>query len=298
MPKVTVCGENNLYVPETGCSECEELELRVRHLEECCADAQEALTLLGNRIDAIDTRLNGKQDALTAGDNVSINENNVISATDTTYSPATQSTNGLMSASDKTKLDGIQSGAEANVQADWDQTNTSADDYIKNKPDLSEFITCDDITECLTKADILSILDYEETELTMTDTNGSTVTKTILTKTEPISEVIWDGLVEANYRCSPIDSLPDSLLPYKTVLDSVNVGDTLKITANGEEAIVTVGDEVNPQPMSAYVTESESGKYVCILSQDIYAYLDVSTYDGQMCCGNNYFDVYMKVEKL
>ena len=34
----------------------------------------------------------------------------------------------------KTKLDGIASGAEVNVQADWSQTDTSADDYIKNKP--------------------------------------------------------------------------------------------------------------------------------------------------------------------
>lgn len=34
----------------------------------------------------------------------------------------------------KTKLDGIEAGAEANVQADWSQTNTGADDYIKNKP--------------------------------------------------------------------------------------------------------------------------------------------------------------------
>ena len=34
----------------------------------------------------------------------------------------------------KTKLDGIASGAEVNVQANWTQTNTSADDYIKNKP--------------------------------------------------------------------------------------------------------------------------------------------------------------------
>ena len=34
----------------------------------------------------------------------------------------------------KTKLDGIQAGAEVNVQADWAQTDTSADDYIKNKP--------------------------------------------------------------------------------------------------------------------------------------------------------------------
>jgi hypothetical protein len=34
----------------------------------------------------------------------------------------------------KNKLDGIAAGAEVNVQSDWNQTNTSADDYIKNKP--------------------------------------------------------------------------------------------------------------------------------------------------------------------
>ena len=37
-------------------------------------------------------------------------------------------------ATEKTKLAGIAEGAEVNVQSDWNQTNTSADDYIKNKP--------------------------------------------------------------------------------------------------------------------------------------------------------------------
>lgn len=32
------------------------------------------------------------------------------------------------------KLSGIESGAQVNVQADWSQTVTTADDYIKNKP--------------------------------------------------------------------------------------------------------------------------------------------------------------------
>lgn len=54
----------------------------------------------------------------------------------TTYSAATQSATGLMSATDKTKLDGIASGAEVNVQSDWNQTTTTADDYIKNKPSV------------------------------------------------------------------------------------------------------------------------------------------------------------------
>lgn len=36
----------------------------------------------------------------------------------------------------KNKLDGIESGAEVNVQSNWSQTDTTADDYIKNKPTI------------------------------------------------------------------------------------------------------------------------------------------------------------------
>jgi hypothetical protein len=52
-------------------------------------------------------------------------------------SNATTTTTGLMSSSDKTKLDGIADGADANVQSDWNQTDNTADDYIKNKPTIS-----------------------------------------------------------------------------------------------------------------------------------------------------------------
>ena len=51
-----------------------------------------------------------------------------------THNAATQSAAGFMSAADKTKLGGIESGAEANVQSDWNQSDTTADDFIKNKP--------------------------------------------------------------------------------------------------------------------------------------------------------------------
>lgn len=47
---------------------------------------------------------------IKVGTNLSINEG-VLSATDTTYSDATTSASGLMSASDKTKLDGVESNA-------------------------------------------------------------------------------------------------------------------------------------------------------------------------------------------
>jgi len=45
------------------------------------------------------------------------------------------STNDYTNA-EKSKLAGIQSGAEKNVQSDWNQSNTNADDYIKNKPTI------------------------------------------------------------------------------------------------------------------------------------------------------------------
>lgn len=47
---------------------------------------------------------------IKVGDNLSIS-NGVLSSKDTTYSTATQSANGLMSSTDKTKLDGIAAGA-------------------------------------------------------------------------------------------------------------------------------------------------------------------------------------------
>lgn len=185
-----------------------------------------------------DTLLDEKQDTLTAGTNIQIAQDGTISATDTTYDPATQSTAGLMSAADKAKLDGIEAGAEANVQSDWNQTDTTADDYIKNKPtnatqSADGFMSSADKTKLdgietgaeanvqsdwnqtdssaddfiknkpgvatqstdglmsstdktkldgitWTKAGILALLGYEEVNLTMTDTDGNTISKTIL----------------------------------------------------------------------------------------------------------------------
>ena len=48
----------------------------------------------------------------------------------------TQLRDGIMTATDKQKLDGIASGAEVNVQSDWNQATNTADDYIKNKPTI------------------------------------------------------------------------------------------------------------------------------------------------------------------
>lgn len=53
------------------------------------------------------------------------------------------STNDYTTA-EKNKLNGISAGAEVNVQADWNETNTSSDAYIKNKPTIPSGVEVDD----------------------------------------------------------------------------------------------------------------------------------------------------------
>ena len=81
--------------------------------------------------------LHAKSGALSSSDLISL----ATDFTDSTlirdaYIAATESSDGLMSAADKIKLDGISASAEVNVQSDWSQSDTTADDYITNKPSI------------------------------------------------------------------------------------------------------------------------------------------------------------------
>ena len=68
---------------------------------------------------------------IKVGDRLTI-ANDVLSAD--LPAVATTSADGLMSSGDKTKLDGVATGAEVNVQSDWNAT--SGDAFIDNKPNV------------------------------------------------------------------------------------------------------------------------------------------------------------------
>lgn len=70
--------------------------------------------------------------ASIASDDTWDDGNFLFASTDT----ATQLRDGLMSALDWQKLDGIASGAEVNVQSDWNEADSTDDAYIKNKPTI------------------------------------------------------------------------------------------------------------------------------------------------------------------
>lgn len=61
----------------------------------------------------------------TAGQIVTLDSNGKLAVADNSFTPTL-----------KNKLDGIAAGAEVNVQSDWDQTDNTADDFIKNKPTI------------------------------------------------------------------------------------------------------------------------------------------------------------------
>ena len=69
----------------------------------------------------------------------------------------------LMTDAERTKLQGIAAGAEVNVQADWNQTTTTADDYIKNKPTLATVATSGSYNDLTDKPTIPAA--YDDTAL-------------------------------------------------------------------------------------------------------------------------------------
>ena len=75
---------------------------------------------------------------------------------------------GLMTPEQFNKLKGIEEGAEVNVQADWNQTDNTKDDFIKNKPDLTESALSGKFEDLKTKPTLSSTVG----KVTLSDTSG------------------------------------------------------------------------------------------------------------------------------
>ena len=102
------------------------------------------------------------------------------------------STHKFTTAANLSKLEGIEAGAEVNVQPDWEQTTPTADDYIKNKPTKTSDFTNDG-------ADGTAA--YLETDETAYRASGipfgkcdSTSTATAFTATVPGITALRDGV--------------------------------------------------------------------------------------------------------
>ena len=89
----------------------------------------------------------------------------------------------------KTKLDGIASGAEVNVQANWNETSSSSDAYIQNKPTIP---SVSGITVTL------AVADWANSTQTVTAT-GVTASNNVVVSPTPAST---DDYVSAGILCT------------------------------------------------------------------------------------------------
>jgi hypothetical protein len=147
---------------------------------------------------------------------------------------------------DLQKLNGIQSGAEANVQSDWNQSNSSADDYIKNKPDLTVFATKSELND---KQDVL------------TPGTGISITNNVISATvDPQVQADWtqsDSSAVDFIKNKPQNLVQDANYVHtdnnftnadKSKLDNIQAGAEANVQANWSETDTAADSYIQNKP--------------------------------------------------
>ena len=137
----------------------------------------------------------------------------------------------------KDKLDGIASGAEVNVQSDWSQTTTTADDYIKNKPSLATVATSGSYADLSGKPTIPS----KTSDLT-NDSGFTTNTGTITSVKMNGSTVSSSGEADLGTVITDISGKQDTLVSGTNIktINSTSLLGSGDIAVQSEIASTTV----------------------------------------------------------
>lgn len=156
-----ICGDNNIYVPDKECTDCEKLEKRVKNLE--------------------DTRL--VQSDIQAGSNITIDYSEdgnevTINADLTNYYNKAEVDNLVANSGGYVRVEELPEVGDKNKIYLVPLQGGGYERWIYTDDDGWVDLGSTQIT--IDKATILSALGYKETTLSMTDTNGNTVTETIL----------------------------------------------------------------------------------------------------------------------
>ncbi len=125
-----------------------------------------------------------------------------------------------------TKLNGIQAGAEVNVQADWNVTDSSSDAYIKNKPTIPPGVTVDSAlsstsTNPVQNRIINSALDGKVDKVAGKGLSTNDFTNTYKTKLDGIS---------AGAQVNVIESVSQNGTPLTITEKGVNVTVPTKVS--------------------------------------------------------------------
>ena len=154
---------------------------------------------------------------------------------------ATNSQKGLMTATYATKLEGIEAGAEVNVNADWNVS--SGDAQILNKPsDLTDLST-HNVTELADISDAGSgsiISTTERTKLSGIETNADV---TDVTNVDAAGAIMESDFNAATFLYATSDDIPQpkTVPETKGILNLGNVENTALSTWAGSGNIISLG---------------------------------------------------------
>lgn len=170
--------------------------------------------------------------------------------------------------SDLTKLLGIEDGAEVNVQADWLESDTTADSYIKNKP-TSYVLPIASKTE-LGGIKIGEGLTIESDGVL----NANFSELPIATQTVPGAVKIGQNLkIESDGTLSALDSykLPPA---SSTTLGGIKLGEGMNVDSDGTLSIVSANDgkitiQKNGIDFSFFTLNQESDQTIDFIIPDI-----------------------------
>ena len=222
----------------------------------------------------VDTALNGKVDK-ESGKGLSTND----------YTTA-----------EKNKLNGIASGAEVNVQSDWNQTTTTADDYIKNKPQNlvqdASYVHTDNNYSNTEKSKVTNAYKSDDTT---DDTNfGADADK--------IPYYDASATTKKNVTWSKIKTLLGTIFaPLSHTHGNIQNGGTLQTTdvtiANGDKLVVTDSSDSNKVARTSVSFDGSTttkaltpkGTFETFLQthQNISGKLDKNTAGGIASCAGN-----------
>ena len=150
-------------------------------------------------------------------------------------------TNKVYTATEKTKLSGIASGAEVNVQSDWNVTNTSSDAYIQNKPDLSIYAQSSNLATVATSG---SYNDLSDKPTIPTVNNG-----TLSISGPSGSSTVTTDVFHANQS-------GDSIIAFSP-------GTNTTINVNSSTRTITIGTTAEPNVQSNWnETNTSSDAYI------------------------------------
>ena len=135
---------------------------------------------------------------------------------------ATKTANGLMSSADKTKLDNLSEGAEANVQSDWSVTDTTSDAFIKNKPTIDTTISATSTNAVQNKA---VTIELNKKVNAVSGKGLSTNDYTTAEKTK-LSGIAEKAEVNVQSDWSVTDTTSDAYIKNKPTIPSAVIVDT------------------------------------------------------------------------